>query len=190
MYICTEGPVPIKRLQTMAATMKEQFGAKVKDIDFLSNFHCLIRYDAQTLVYSFNEELENLIKTKNIGLIVIDSIAAVFRVEDQYMERAKHMRIIFQKLLYLSCKYDFAVVCVNQVTSRPDKQDECIPALGLAWANLVTTRFQIYKDGSILTEKGEIKFYNQQRVMQIRWAPHLPSNQAKFFITPDGLLTA
>lgn len=58
-----------------------------------------------------------LISVQKIGLIVIDSIAAPYRVEDWKDEsnnRAKSLRIIGQQLHKL-CKNNICVVCINQV---------------------------------------------------------------------------
>lgn len=54
---------------------------------------------------------------QKIGLIVIDSIAAPYRVEDwkdKSNNRAKSLRIIGQQLHKL-CKNNICVVCINQV---------------------------------------------------------------------------
>ena len=54
---------------------------------------------------------------KKIGLIIIDSIAAPYRVEDWNDEsnnRAKSLRTIGQQLHKL-CRNNICVVCINQV---------------------------------------------------------------------------
>lgn len=51
-----------------------------------------------------------------IGLIIIDSVAAVFRTYTNYIERAKDMRKLANYLLHLADKYNCAVICVNQVS--------------------------------------------------------------------------
>lgn len=51
-----------------------------------------------------------------IGLIIIDSVAAVFRTYTNYIERAKDMRKLANSLLHLADKYNCAVICVNQVS--------------------------------------------------------------------------
>lgn len=61
--------------------------------------------------------IPTLISVQKIGLIVIDSIAAPYRVEDWKDEsnnRAKSLRIIGQQLHKL-CKNNICVVCINQV---------------------------------------------------------------------------
>lgn len=95
-----------------------------------------------------------------------------------------------QQLVDYSWQYNFAIVCINQVTSNLDTHEEFAPALGISWANLVTTRLQIYKDGNVVRETKGNRVYDQRRVMKIIWAPHLPFDQATFFITADGIATA
>lgn len=53
--------------------------------------------------------------TKSIGLIIIDSVAGVFRLEDNAINRANNMRKLVIKLQTLADEYECAVVCVNQV---------------------------------------------------------------------------
>lgn len=59
--------------------------------------------------------------TYKIGLIVVDSVAAPYRVEDWKDEsnnRAKSLRTIGQQLHKL-CKNDVCIVCINQVKRIP-----------------------------------------------------------------------
>lgn len=53
--------------------------------------------------------------TNSIGLIVIDSVAGVFRLENDAIQRANSMRKMIIKLQTLADEYECAVVCVNQV---------------------------------------------------------------------------
>lgn len=50
-----------------------------------------------------------------VGLIIIDSIAAVFRMEMDAIGRANDMRQLVLDLQKLSSAHSCAVVCVNQV---------------------------------------------------------------------------
>lgn len=51
----------------------------------------------------------------SIGLIIIDSVAGIFRLETDAITRAAHMRKLVRKLQSLADEYECAVVCVNQV---------------------------------------------------------------------------
>lgn len=52
---------------------------------------------------------------RSIGLIVIDSVAGVFRLENDAICRADSMRKLVRKLQTLADEHECAVVCVNQV---------------------------------------------------------------------------
>lgn len=54
-------------------------------------------------------------RTNSIGLIVIDSVAGIFRLESDAVERAARMRKLVLKLQQLADEHECAVVCVNQV---------------------------------------------------------------------------
>lgn len=64
------------------------------------------------------QQLNQLLSTHSIGLIIIDSVGAVFRTETNFVSRALHMRDLANTLLDLSDKYNCAVLCVNQVKSK------------------------------------------------------------------------
>ena len=56
----------------------------------------------------------------NVKLIVLDSIAALFRVEytmNEAIERSKAVNKFGQELLKLSHRHIVAVLCINQVCS-------------------------------------------------------------------------
>lgn len=52
---------------------------------------------------------------QSIGVIIIDSIAGVFRLETNAITRANDMRKLVHKLQLLSDEHECAVVCTNQV---------------------------------------------------------------------------
>lgn len=52
---------------------------------------------------------------KQIGLIVIDSVAAIFRLETDILSRSADMRRLAHSLQRLSDEYGCAIVCINQV---------------------------------------------------------------------------
>lgn len=69
----------------------------------------------EELLECVTERLPMLMNHNRIGLIIIDSVGAVFRITSNYIERAERMRYLCQALLKLSEKHRCAVVCVNQV---------------------------------------------------------------------------
>lgn len=73
--------------------------------------------------------------------------------------------------------------------------DEAIPCLGLAWSNLVTSRFEIRKteDYVPLKRAGEHKETCDNnipvRIFEIIFSPEMKKAKTKFIIT-DGGITA
>lgn len=126
-------------------------------------------------------------KQQAIGLIVIDSIAGVFRLDTNVAVRANDMRKLVNGLQTLSDDHECAIVCVNQVTTAMrDKTNkkQFIPCLGLAWSNLVTTRLTISKTNNFLPSTSPPI---QIRSAEITFAPGLPRKQAQFIITSKGI---
>eukprot|EP00978_Attheya_sp_CCMP212_P043194 scaffold277823_cov45-Attheya_sp.AAC.3 len=93
-----------------------------------------------------------------IGIIVLDSMAGLFRLPEQASGNtngspffAQRSGLLFQvaaKLKQLSHQYDVPVVIINQVTSVisndtsfSKNNDNVIPALGLSWTSCVNTRY-------------------------------------------------
>ena len=66
------------------------------------------------------------------------------------------------------------------------------PALGLAWANLVTTRILLQRttrEVTIADEnfKGEKSYKANVRTMTVLSAPHLPSSLCHFIVDSEGV---
>lgn len=68
-----------------------------------------------------SNRLPNLMRQQSIGLIIIDSIAGVFRVDTDAIARANNMRKVVLTLQTLADEHESAVVCVNQVWKRKIK---------------------------------------------------------------------
>lgn len=168
VFICTEDAFPSKRLFQMADVFTKRYGNK----SYLDNIFIEHVHDSEHLVECVLSRLPYLMRQKPIGLIVIDSVAGVFRLESNAISRANDMRKFAHGLQTISTEYRCAVVCVNQVrridqkiirklicilaiilkvTSRQSINDDSkasaksIPSLGLAWSTLVTTRLEINK---------------------------------------------
>lgn len=61
------------------------------------------------------KRLPKLMENRSIGLIIIDSIAGIFRLETDAIKRADDMRKIVLTLQTLADTFECAVLCVNQV---------------------------------------------------------------------------
>ena len=65
-----------------------------------------------------DQRIPILLKNSNVRLIVIDSIAAIFRVEytiNEGIERSRALAELGQKLHRISFEYNTGIVCINQV---------------------------------------------------------------------------
>ncbi|XP_030747853.1 DNA repair protein XRCC3 isoform X2 [Sitophilus oryzae] len=174
VYICTEDVFPAKRLSQLSVLWREKHNL---NIDFESNVYIQHIPDSIHLNKCLKVSLPRLMETKNIGIIVIDSIAGLFRSENEnpnYITRSQDFREISRNLLQLQKKYNCALLVTNQVI------DNLItgisePCLGLAWANNVVTRLSIQRT------------CNNVRSFQVIFSPDLPPLTTNFIIESDGL---
>lgn len=127
--------------------------------------------------------IPRLMQQHGIGLIIIDSVAAIFRLYNDYLERARHMRRLADALLSYADKYNCAVVCVNQVATR-DGQDE-IPCLGLQWAHLGRTRLRVSRVPKQHRMGDQLITV---RKLEILYSPETPNDFAEFLITAEGVV--
>ena len=70
------------------------------------------------------QKIPLLLQNRKIGLLIVDSIAAPYRVEyddKELKSRAKSLRKIGQQLHTISKDYNVSVICINQVRYFPRK---------------------------------------------------------------------
>ncbi|KAG5897174.1 hypothetical protein JTB14_022537 [Gonioctena quinquepunctata] len=176
VYICTEDVFPSKRLHQLSSAYKEKYNMPQKD--FESNIYIDHVADYEQLRRCLSIHLPNLLRTKDIGLIIVDSIAGAFRSENSdvdYTKRGRDLCEIAYTLNKLSDKQKAAVVCINQV-SEDVENEKTEPCLGLAWSNNINYRCQISRFNNISTREFEVIF-----------APDLPCSKTSFVIEKDGI---
>ncbi|ROT72738.1 putative DNA repair protein XRCC3 [Penaeus vannamei] len=100
-----------------------------------------------TLVDCVRYQLPRLIAQRQIGLVIIDSIAAAFRAEDgTEVNKTIPLQTLGYRLHQLAFYHKTAVVAINQVAATVQSRNlyditgDITPALGLSWSNLITTR--------------------------------------------------
>ncbi|KPI92248.1 DNA repair protein XRCC3 [Papilio xuthus] len=185
VYICTEDIFPVKRLK------------QITDSFSIVNDHCKLIFvehltEPHELFSCIKVRLPKLLEQNELSALIIDSIAAPFRCEGtNYMKRAEDLREIAVMLLALAQKYNFAVICINQVTASFEGSLNVLPSLGLAWSNLVTYRLWLQKQSedisnAIMLQKG-IQSNNTVRELRVVFAPDLPNASTEFIITSEGL---
>ena len=175
LYIDTEGTFRPERIIQMAEGLDLDHNTILKNIIFGRAYNS----DHQILLI---KEAANLIKEKNIKLIVVDSLIGHFRSE--YIGRgtlANRQQLInahLHDLLRLADIHaELGVIVTNQVQSKPD----------VFYGNpLQATGGNVVAHGStirVYLRKGK----GEQRVAKIVDAPHLPEGEAVFSITENGI---
>jgi DNA repair protein RadA len=127
------------------------------------------------------EKAADMIKEKNIKLLIVDSLMAQFRAE--YVGRGtlatrqqkinSHLRVL-QKLAEM---YNITVLVTNQVMSRPDILfgDPTAPVGGNVVGHATKTRLYLRKSKA------------EKRVAKLVDSPSLPDGEALYRITENGI---
>ncbi len=128
------------------------------------------------------EKSEEIIKEKNIKLVIVDSLMAQFRAEFigrgtlavRQQKLNKHMRTL-QKLAEV---YNVALLVTNQVMSRPDIMfgDPTAPVGGNVVAHASKTRLYLRKSKA------------DKRVAKLVDSPSLPDGEAIYRVTEQGIV--
>ncbi len=175
LYIDTEGTFRPERIIQMSEALNLDYNTVLKNIIFGRAYNS----DHQILLI---KEAANIIKEKNIKLIIVDSLIGHFRSEyigrGTLANRQGLLNTHLHDLLRLCDIYpELAVIVTNQVSAKPD----------VFYGNPITaTGGNIVAHGStirIFLRKGK----GEQRVAKIVDAPHLPESEAIFAITEDGI---
>jgi len=175
LYIDTEGTFRPERIIQMADGLDLDHKKVLKNIIFGRAYNS----DHQIILV---KEASNLIKEKNIKLIVVDSLIGHFRSEyigrGTLANRQQTINAHLHDLLRLCDIYpNLAIVVTNQVQSKPD----------VFYGNpLQATGGNVVAHGStirIFLRKGK----GEQRIAKMIDAPHLPEGEAIFSITENGI---
>jgi len=176
LYIDTEGTFRPERIIQMAEGLDLDHKKVLKNIVFGRAYNS----DHQILLI---KEASNLIKEKNIKLIIVDSLIGHFRSEyvgrGTLANRQQTINTHLHDLLRLTDIFpELCVIVTNQVQSKPDVfyGNPTVAAGGNIVAHGSTIRIYLRKG------KGE------QRVAKMIDAPHLPEGEAVFSITENGII--
>ncbi len=175
LYIDTEGTFRPERIIQMSEGLDLDYKNVLKNIVFGRAYNS----DHQILLI---KEATNIIKEKNIKLIVIDSLIGHFRSEyigrGTLASRQQTINTHLHDLLRLCDIYpDLSVVVTNQVSAKPD----------VFYGNPLTAT-----GGNIVAHGSTIRVYlrkgkGEQRIAKVVDAPHLPEAEAVFSITENGI---
>ncbi|MEM0094840.1 MAG: DNA repair and recombination protein RadA [Candidatus Micrarchaeaceae archaeon] len=174
MFIDTENTFRPERIEQMAAAQKLDVKQTLNNI-FVVSVH---NVDEQILAI---ERADKMIVEKNIKLIVIDSLIALFRAEfigrGALGERQQKLNMHIHKLLNLAEKYNLAAYVTNQVMDNPAILfgDPTTPVGGNIVAHAATTRLYI--------RKGK----EDKRIVRLVDSPNLPEGECVIKLTADGI---
>ncbi|KAM4632796.1 DNA repair protein XRCC3 isoform 1-T2 [Polymixia lowei] len=202
VYICTEDSFPIRRLQQLVSQQGHLRPEVPQDllhnIPFTDNIYIHHAADLVALQTCVSQRLPILLARGRVRLLVVDSVAALFRCEFQAqesVERARHLMAFAATLQRLSQQYAAAVLCINQVTdvlegSAPAQSSlgleeaTVLPALGMAWANQVMIRLMMTR------LQGTVAMGDQTsapRRLEVVFAPHLPRASCVCGVWKEGV---
>lgn len=127
------------------------------------------------------DKIGEMIKEKNIKLVIVDSVTSNFRADytgrGELASRQQKLNRHLHTLQRLSDVYNVAVYITNQVMSRPDILfgDPTAPIGGHILGHFSTHRLYVRKS------KGNT------RIARMIDSPNLPAGEAVFLITPEGI---
>ena len=175
LYIDTEGTFRPERIIQMSEGLDLDYKKVLKNIIFGRAYNS----DHQILLV---KEATNLIREKNIKLIVVDSLIGHFRSEyigrGTLATRQQTINAHLHDLLRLCDIYpDLAIIVTNQVQSKPD----------VFYGNPLRAA-----GGNIVAHGSTIRVYlrkgkGEQRIAKIVDAPHLPETEAVFSVLESGI---
>lgn len=174
LFIDCENTFRPERIKQMAESM----GLNAKDI--LENIQIARAYNSDHQVI-LTEKSGEMIKEKNIKLLIVDSVTSLFRSDysgrGELAARQQKLNRHLHTLQRLSEVYNLAVYVTNQVMSRPDILfgDPTVPIGGHILAHQAGTRLYLRKS------KGDT------RIARLVDSPNLPEGETIFRITPEGI---
>ncbi|KAK2993477.1 hypothetical protein RJ640_015161 [Escallonia rubra] len=211
LYLHSEFPFPSRRLNQLSHSFSGSHDPS--DNIFVQPLHSA--HELFDVLLKLNPLLTNPPSYLPVKLIVIDSIAALFRSEydNNPADLKRRSSLFFKiscKLKTLAKRFSLAVVVTNQVVDFVESGDglngvrignlECLvssgrrvgPALGLSWANCVNSRLFLSRNEEIVGEEGDdggsgVVSSRTKRQLHVVFAPHLPYSCCEFVIVKEGV---
>lgn len=201
LYLHSEFPFPFRRLHQLSFH-RPHLPHNPLDRIFIEPLHSVDH------LLDVLPRLEFLVPKLNIKLIIIDSIAALFRgeFENTPLELRRRSSLFFKissKLKLYARKFGLAVVLTNQVVDVMESSDnprignaaslcssgrKVCAALGLSWANCVNTRLFMWREEErVRDERRSLENARTRRFVRVVFAPHLPDSSCEFVIKREGL---
>ncbi|XP_070843555.1 DNA repair protein XRCC3 [Chaetodon trifascialis] len=199
VYICTEDSFPIRRLQQLirdqSCLRSDVPPSLISRLQFSDQVYVEHAADLDSLQVCLSRRVPLLLARGLIRLLVVDSVAALFRSEFQaadWLERTKQLLAFSSTLHHLSQEFTTPVLCINQVTDVFNSSDDSLgpltssvsPALGLAWANQVMVRLMIRRLQAAVA-RGDQR--SALRRLEVVFAPHLARDGRDVAVWREGV---
>jgi DNA repair protein RadA len=175
LYLDTENTFRLERIIQMAKHLGLDPEQVVKNIIYAEAFTS----DHQMFLL---ENADEIIKTNNIKLIIVDSLTAHFRSEfmgrEMLASRQQKLNKHMHKLIALARAFNCVAVVTNQVMSKPDQffGDATYPIGGHIVGHTSHTRFYLRR-----ASKGPV------RIARLVSSPYLPDGEELFSVTENGI---
>ncbi|XP_043838555.1 DNA repair protein XRCC3 isoform X2 [Dromiciops gliroides] len=205
IYICTEDVFPDKRLQQLIALQHQLRtdvpGEIIKKIKFGNSIFIEHAADIDTLFECITKRAPILLSRGMVRLIIIDSIAALFRCEfgiQNSITKAKYLQNLGAKLHQLSSRFQSPVLCVNQITDTLDERgltgtnldvpERVSPALGITWSNQLLMRLMVSRPSCEFSRDTDASATGTVvRTLSVVFAPHLPQSHCHYTVSAEGV---
>lgn len=174
LYVDTEGTFRPERVVQIAETREFDPHQVLKNIVVARAFNS----DHQILIV---EKADELLRARNIKLVVVDSVVSHFRSEyigrESLAPRQQKLNNHLHRLLRMAEIYNIPTVITNHVVATPDVffGPTSKPAGGHVLAHLSTNR--------IFIRKGK----HNLRIAKVIDSPYLPESECVFSITEKGV---
>lgn len=127
------------------------------------------------------EKIGEMIKEKNVKLVIVDSVTSNFRADyigrGTLADRQQKLNRHLHTLQRLADVYNVAIYITNQVMARPDVLfgDPTVPIGGHILGHFSTHRVYVRKSKA------------NRRIARVIDSPNLPEAETVFLITPEGI---
>ncbi|XP_014727379.1 PREDICTED: DNA repair protein XRCC3 [Sturnus vulgaris] len=206
VYICTEDVFPSKRLQQLI-DQQHKLRADVpreiiQKIRFGNSIFVEQAADLDTFQQCITKRLSLLLARGMARLVVIDSIAALFRCEfgpAQSALKARYLQTFGAQLHSLSTRFRTPIMCINQVTDAVSESEaaQCscrivgsrvTPALGITWSNQLLMRLMVSRTSLPGPSPGAASHSaGSVRTLSVVFAPHLPPSFCCYTVQLEGV---
>ncbi|KFP05616.1 DNA repair protein XRCC3 [Calypte anna] len=200
VYICTEDAFPSKRLQQLIDQqhkLRADVPAEtIQKIKFGNNIFIEHAADLDTFQNCITNRISLLLTRGMVRLVVIDSIAALFRCEfgaSESVLRGRYLQTFGAQLHRLSTRFRTPIMCINQKSLMPiffnsvvDKRVS--PALGITWANQLLMRLMASRVPQPEQSLGVVSHHTGSvRTLRVVFAPHLPPSFCYYTVNLEGV---